>query len=130
MEEVKMFLFARWMATCYADEHIDEKMRHTSVEGYDQSTEMSVLNRESVEWWKKQLQYFNEEVYPNYIKNGSVDNAMEFFDKKSSPIKYEVRTAPNGDLCIMSTAYEVRIATFSKGTSVDAENIKKLLSKN
>jgi hypothetical protein len=27
MEEVKIFLFARWIETCYADEHLDNEMK-------------------------------------------------------------------------------------------------------
>lgn len=42
--------------------------------------------------------------------------------------KYEVRNAPNGDLCIMLKNFNARIATFSKGTNIDAEAINKLLA--
>lgn len=79
MDEVKMFLFAKWIATCYADEHLDEKMRHSGHEEFDNTTEMSVLNREGGNWWKDQLKYFNDIVYPNYQKNGTVENTKEFF---------------------------------------------------
>jgi hypothetical protein len=80
MDEVKMFLFARWIATCYADEYLDEKMRYTDNEDFDGTTAMSVLNRESDNWYKEQLKHFNDVVYPNYVKNGSVDNAKAFFN--------------------------------------------------
>jgi hypothetical protein len=59
-----MFLFARWMSTCYAD----------TVE----VGRTSVLNTESGEWWKEQLDHFNEKVYPNYIKNGTVEDTEEY----------------------------------------------------
>jgi len=80
-EEVKMFLFARWLATCYADEHLDSKMRYTDNIDFDRSTAMSVLNRESGYWYKEQLKEFNEVVYPNYLKNGTVDNCIKFFEE-------------------------------------------------
>lgn len=63
---VKMFLFARWISTCYAD---------TEVDG------LSVLNAESGEWWKSQLNYFNEMVYPNYVENGTVEDTKEYLNK-------------------------------------------------
>lgn len=80
MEEVKMFLFSRWIATCYADEHVDEKMRYSDNKDFDVTTEMSVLNRESGQWYKDKVKHFNAIVYPNYIKNGTVDNAKKFFN--------------------------------------------------
>ena len=64
-ENVKMFLFARWISTCCADVHIDG---------------MSVLNKESGEWWKKQLEYFNETVYPNYLENKTVEDTKKFLN--------------------------------------------------
>ena len=54
-----MFLFARWMATCYADVHTH----------YDS---LSVLNEEDGYWYKDKLRHFKEVVYPNYEKNGTV----------------------------------------------------------
>jgi len=78
MDNVKMFLFARWIATCYADEHVDHKMRYTDNMDFDSSTAMSVLNMESGLWYKEQLKHFNDVVYPNYVKNGSVKSAKEF----------------------------------------------------
>ena len=56
MEKVKMFLFARWMATCYADTHLDEKMKCEYDEGFTSSCSMSVLNREDGYWYKTQLE--------------------------------------------------------------------------
>lgn len=49
-------------------------------------------------------------------------------EAKGMKAKYEVRKAKNGDLCIMTKEYNVRIATFSKGTNTDADIIAKLLS--
>ncbi len=62
MEEVKMFLFARWMATCY--------------EG--------VLNQQDGNWWKSQLEHFTTEVYPNYLINGSVEATLDFLSDENS----------------------------------------------
>ena len=56
MEEVKMFLFARWLAINY--------------EG--------VLNTEDGYWYKKQLKHFNENVWINYVKNGTVEDTKKF----------------------------------------------------
>jgi hypothetical protein len=58
---VKMFLFARWM-----------------VEQYSSAT----LNTEEGIWWKEQLIYFNEKVYPEYIKNGTLQDTLHFMDRK------------------------------------------------
>jgi hypothetical protein len=55
-------------------------MRYTDNEDFDGTTAMSVLNRESGNWYKEQLKHFNDVVYPNYVKNGSVDNAKAFFN--------------------------------------------------
>jgi hypothetical protein len=79
---VKMFLFARWISTCYADEHLDENMIYQGSKGFDIESSMSVLNREKGEWWKMRLQDFNEDAWPNYIKNGSVKKATEFLKDK------------------------------------------------
>jgi len=78
MTNVKMFLFARWISTCYADEHVDDKMLSQHEFGFNQENSLSVLNREDGKWWKKQLIYFNEIVYPNYIKNKTVENTEKF----------------------------------------------------
>ena len=78
MDKVKMFLFARWMATCYADEHCDDKMVDEHTPEFNPEESMCVLNRESGEWWKKQLKHFEDTVYPNHLKNGSVENAFKF----------------------------------------------------
>jgi len=73
MEQVKMLLFARWIATNYADVRNDSE---GNVIPDDAG--ISVLNTENGEWWKKQLIVFEEKVYPDYIKNGSVNSAKEF----------------------------------------------------
>lgn len=77
-ERVKMFLFARWISTSYADEHMDNNGKSQHESGFNKSNYMSVLNRESGDWYKKQLDYFEKTVYPNYVKNGSVSNAEKF----------------------------------------------------
>lgn len=51
MNEVKMFLFARWIATCYADTHLDSKMKCEHDEGFKSSEAISVLNRETGYWY-------------------------------------------------------------------------------
>ena len=55
-----MFLFGRWIATNY--------------EG--------VLNNQCGEWWKEQLRHFNTKVYPNYLKNGTIEKTKKFLKKK------------------------------------------------
>lgn len=75
---VKMFLFARWISTCYADEHLDEEGVHQSNQDYDAKSGMSVLNREDGEWWERQLNHFNLVVYPNYVENGTVEKTSRF----------------------------------------------------
>jgi len=57
MENVKMFLFARWIAISYADEHLDDKMRYVDNKNFDESTAISVLNKENGNWWKAQLKH-------------------------------------------------------------------------
>ena len=52
-----MFLFGSWMSTCYSTD---------------------ILNSEDGYWWKEQLTHFNETVYPNYIKNGVVEDIKKF----------------------------------------------------
>lgn len=78
MEQIKMFLFARWISTCYADTHLDGNMKSEHDEGFKPEDSISVLNRESGAWYKKQLKHFNEIVFPNYVKNGSFNSAKEF----------------------------------------------------
>jgi len=56
---VKILLFARWIAMNYGTPEYN-------VNGMDG------------EWWKKTLKYFNSEVYPTMILNGSVENTEKF----------------------------------------------------
>jgi hypothetical protein len=81
-DKVKMFLFARWMATCYADEHCDDKMVSQHEPNFNPQESMSVLNREKGQWWKEQLEHFEKVVYPNYLKNGSAFDAYKFLEVK------------------------------------------------
>ena len=74
----KMFLFARWISTCYADEHLDEEMRYNDNQDFNELTSMSVLNREKGDWWKERLKHFNEVIYPNFKEYGGAENANEF----------------------------------------------------
>lgn len=78
MVDVKMFLFARWIATCYADTHLDGNMKCEHNESFNDSDAISVLNRETGYWYKEQLKHFNDVVYPNYIKNGTIENTKQF----------------------------------------------------
>jgi hypothetical protein len=80
MDEIKMFLFARWIASCYADTHLDSKMKCDYDEGFKNSEAISVLNRQTGHWYREQLKYFKDVVYPNYIKNGTVENTKQFFN--------------------------------------------------
>lgn len=75
---VRAMLFARWISTCYADEHLDKNMRHQSELGFDEKSAMSVLTCESGSWWKKALIEFNETAWPNYVSNGTVKSMYEF----------------------------------------------------
>lgn len=64
-EKATMFLFARYMATHYADE-------------CNGGQTLSVLNIEDGEWWLKRLNHFVEEVLPEYIKNGTLKETIKF----------------------------------------------------
>ncbi len=85
---VKMFLFGRWIATCYADEHIDDKGTYqysgeiSKDKIYNPSTALSVLNRTDGLWWAEKIKHFNDVVYPNYIKNGSAKDAENFLGEQ------------------------------------------------
>lgn len=76
--DVKAFLFARWISTCYADEKVDSRMRAISDPDFDISTASTLLNSADGKWWAGQLMYFNDIVYPNYKNNGSVKATQEF----------------------------------------------------
>lgn len=77
--KAKMFLFGRWMATCYADTHMDNNGRCEHDYGFDEHNAMSVLNRTGGDWWKDKVTEFNNVVLPNYKKNGSYKDALNFF---------------------------------------------------
>lgn len=59
-EKTKMFLFGRWMSTCYS------------------TTE---LNQSDGKWWSIQLKHFVDVVFPEYVRNGSYDEALQFHEK-------------------------------------------------
>lgn len=85
LEQIKMFLFARWIATCYADTHLDSNMKSEHDEGFKKEESISVLNREDGQWYKKQLEFFNQKIFPVYIKNGNYNSTKELLfpeDKK------------------------------------------------
>lgn len=54
----RMFLFSRWITTNYPTE---------------------ILNTQPGQWWKDQIYYFNDKVFPEYLKNGSFYNTVDFF---------------------------------------------------
>jgi hypothetical protein len=56
---VKMLLFSRWLTMNYG-------------------TPQYNVNSMDGEWWKTTLNYFNKEVYPVMILNGSVENTEKF----------------------------------------------------
>ena len=68
-EEGKMILFAMWLAMNYADSHLDSNMRPETDKDFNTSEELSVLNRKDGQWYMEKLMYFEETVYPNYLKN-------------------------------------------------------------
>jgi len=80
-EKTKMFLFARWISMIYADEHLDDNMKYQGDPDFNPKEGMSVLNRESGNWWLEQLNHFNDVVFPNYIKNGSFEDTKDFIKK-------------------------------------------------
>jgi len=57
--EVRILLFSRWLILNYSNEE---------------------LNNENSLWFKSQLQHFNDVVYPNYIKNGTVKEHIKMFE--------------------------------------------------
>lgn len=73
-----MFLFARWLANNYADTHVDDNMKSEYDEGFNPLNSLSVLNRENGLWYIERLKYFNDTVYPNYVKNGTVNVTKQF----------------------------------------------------
>ncbi len=92
LEQIKMFLFARWISTCYADTHLDSDMKSEHDEGFKKEESISVLNREDGQWYKEQLEFFNQKILPVYIKNGNYDSAKNFLfpeDKKEISVEEE-----------------------------------------
>ena len=79
--DAKMFMFSRWIASCYADTLIDDKKRTIMDIGFKPKNALSVLLKEDGKWYKKQIKHFNEVVLPNYIKNGTAKDAVKFFAK-------------------------------------------------
>ena len=61
--EVSMLLFARWITTNYGAPQYN-------------------VNRCDPNWWKERLEYFNKQVIPNMILNGSVEATQVFLNKK------------------------------------------------
>lgn len=59
--KAEQFMFARWMATCYSSECLNMK------DGY---------------WWKEQLEYFTISILPEYKRNGSYKETVEFLKQK------------------------------------------------
>jgi hypothetical protein len=57
--KVMMFLFARWIATCYEGE----------------------LNSQGGDWYNDQLDHFIKVVFPNYIENGTVADTEKYLKK-------------------------------------------------
>jgi len=54
--DTKALLFCRWMSTCYDGE----------------------MNAQKGRWWKDQLKHFNDQVFPEYKKNGTLENMKEY----------------------------------------------------
>lgn len=77
-EKTIAFLFTRWLATSYADEHLDENNQFQGHPDFNANTAISVLNRSSEHWYKDKLEYFEYEVLPNYKINGLYQDAYEF----------------------------------------------------
>lgn len=82
IDNVRMCLFARWISTCYAVSNLDGKMVCDDNEYDDKKGYKSLLNMKDGEWYKEQLQYFIDVVYPNYIDNETVESTIKFFKKK------------------------------------------------
>ena len=78
--KTKMFLFARWLSTCYADELMDSNGKTTCDCGFDRSTAISVLNRANGGWYKSMLKHFNDKVYPKMIMDGSIKEVEKFLE--------------------------------------------------
>ncbi|MCK9279206.1 MAG: hypothetical protein M0P71_01070 [Melioribacteraceae bacterium] len=80
-EDIKMFLFGRWIATCYADELMDKNGMTNHNPGFKREEALSVLNMTGGSWWKSRIRHFNSVVLPNYKSNGSYEDAKKFLNE-------------------------------------------------
>jgi hypothetical protein len=55
----KLIMFSRWMALNYSND----------------------LSIQRGEWYKSQLDHFNNNIYPDYIKDGTVNKYKELYNK-------------------------------------------------
>jgi len=58
-EDIKILLFARWLMICYSYQEI---------------------SGENSYWYKQQVEHFNLVVYPEYVKNGTVEEHRKLFE--------------------------------------------------
>ena len=80
-----MFLFARWISTCYADTRLDKNGKCEYDKDFDTDSALSVLNSESGTWWRRKLEHFNEVIYTKYTKNKTVKDTVAFLTKEGKP---------------------------------------------
>jgi len=80
-------LFARWLATGYADEHLDFNGKYQGDEGFNASECLSVLNMKNSYWYKDKLDVFLNEVYHNYVKSVTVKEHIKAFNNTSLELK-------------------------------------------
>ena len=59
--KIKMYLFARWITSCYSQDEINEQPGI---------------------WWKEQLNWFEKQIMPQYRKNGTLDNCKLFLSNR------------------------------------------------
>lgn len=77
-ENVKMFMFARWISICYDGEIIDNEGIPIGDPLFNPKTAGSLLMKANGTWWKERLEHFNKVVWPNYVKNGSAKETEKF----------------------------------------------------
>jgi hypothetical protein len=65
-EKTKMFMFSRWITINY---------------------DTDILNSQAGDWWKTQINYFEREVYQNYIASGNYTEVYEFFETSPNIVK-------------------------------------------
>jgi hypothetical protein len=80
-ENIKTFLFTRWLVTSYGDVNLDSNMKSEHEHGYKKEDGLCCLNRVDGLWYIKKIQFFNSYVYPKYFKNGTIKKTIEFFIK-------------------------------------------------